>query len=85
VQGCNGHSAVEHVRPFVESGSHGPEALEGVGRALHLVLRLYFMLANPVGPAARAAAAPPMGPLVSALGNGVPDPPTAQVPAIAAR
>jgi hypothetical protein len=82
VQGCNGHSAVEHVRPLVESGSHGPEALEGVDRALHLVLRLYFMLANPVG---LPPALPPMGPLVSALGNGVPDPPTAQVPAIAAR
>lgn len=75
---------MEDVRPLVESGGCGAEALKRVDRSLDFVAALVDRLVEAGRSAARAAAALAVGPLVLALGDGVLDLPTPQVPAIPA-
>ncbi len=82
MNGSDGYRAVEDVCPFVESGGYGTEALEGVDRSLDFVAAFVDRFVEAGGPAAGAAAALAVGPLVLALGNGVLDLPTPQTPAV---
>jgi hypothetical protein len=62
---------MEDVRPLVESGGYGAEALKRVDRSLDFVAALVDRLVEAGRSAARAAAALAVGPLVLALGDGV--------------
>jgi hypothetical protein len=60
---------MEDVRPLVESGGYGAEALKRVDRSLDFVAALVDRLVEAGRSAARAAAALAVGPLVLALGD----------------
>jgi hypothetical protein len=75
---------VEDVSPFVESSGHGAEAFEGVDRSFDLVPAAIPGPVEADGPAALAATLLPVGPLVAALGDGMPDLPASQIAAVAA-
>jgi hypothetical protein len=73
---------VEDVRPLVEAGGYGTEALERVDRSLDFVAALVDRFVEAGGSTARATAALAVGALVLALGNGVLDLPTPRIPAV---
>jgi len=70
---------VEDVGPLVIARCDGPEVFELVDRALDLVAALVHLLVERGRPAASAASASAVGPLVLRFGDGVLDLASAQV------